>query len=139
MGKWSPHFCKYLANYNQLQQHYCQIWTWNKYASQVPHMPIRSCAWETTMSIYLPDMNSVESAVWPGTLVYRHFTLLGYASEQTFLPHSIHMCHLTVTVIKMQTLNYDIYRQKTAAFIYHAITIYVPVTNISIKSHIYAT
>ena len=32
-----------------------------KYAPQMPHMPITSCADETTMSVYIPHMKLLQS------------------------------------------------------------------------------
>ena len=45
-----------------------------------PWMPINSSALETTMSVYMPHINSMQSTMIPRTLVYTHFTLLAYVS-----------------------------------------------------------
>ena len=44
-------------------------------------------------------MNLLPSAMWQGTLVYIHFTLLAYAPKQICLPHCTYMFHWTATVV----------------------------------------
>ena len=41
-----------------------------KYAPEMPGMPITSCAHETTMSVYMPHMNSMQLTMQQDTLVY---------------------------------------------------------------------
>ena len=52
------------------------------------------CRYETTRSAYIPL-----SAIWPGVLVYMHYTLLAYAPEQKCLLHCIYISHCTSTII----------------------------------------
>ena len=57
------------------------------------------CRYETTMSVYIPHMNSMQSIMWPKALVFIHYTLLPYTSEQTCLPHCRYMSHCTSNVV----------------------------------------
>ena len=76
----------------------------------------------------------------------RDFTLLAYALNQyTFNIIYIYMC-VCVPVycyyslcIDLTLLNISVRKQQTARFIYHAIAICVPATNIHLKWHIYLT
>ena len=47
----------------------------------------------------MPQMNSLQSTVGPGALLYTPFTLLEYAPEQISLPHYKYMFHCTATVV----------------------------------------
>ena len=58
----------------------------------MPHMQISSCAHETTMSVYMTHMNSLQSTVLPQALVYLHFTVLIYAPEQIYAYHIVYVC-----------------------------------------------
>ena len=53
------------------------------------------------MSVYIPHMNSMQSIVQAGTLLYLHLTLLAYAPEQACLPHLICISHCTNAVAYM--------------------------------------
>ena len=55
----------------------------------------------STMS-NIPHMNSLQSIMWPGPMVYIYFAVLLHASEWICLPHYTYMSHYT-----------------TATFIYH--------------------
>ena len=41
--------------------------------------------------------------MWLGAVVYIHFTLLAYASEQICMPHYTYLSHCTTTVIYIRT------------------------------------
>ena len=49
--------------------------------------------YETTMPVYIPHMNSLQSTMSPKTLVYAYFTLLVYAYKQIHL--SLHVYSTT--------------------------------------------
>ena len=51
------------------------------------------------MSFYIFHMNSLQSTVQPGALLYIQFTLLAHAPEQTCLPHLICMSSITNTIL----------------------------------------
>ena len=63
----------------------CQICAYNKYTPDMPHMTITSCAHirHLCQNIYL--MNSMQSIILPGTLLYIYFTLLAYALRHILL------------------------------------------------------
>ena len=65
----------------------------NKYNSQMPHITSYfMCKYETTMSVCMPHINSLQSTIWPDALVYIHFTLLAYApNKYKYTCHSAHM------------------------------------------------
>ena len=90
------------------------------------------CKYQTTMSIYIPLMNSLQSTMSPQVLVYIHFTLLAYASEHIYLSHQKFMSHCTGNIVYMKTPQYC--ATMNWNFMYHALSIYMP-----LKCHIYAT
>ena len=45
----------------------------------ISHILITSCAYMRPLSRYINHMNSLQSTIWPGALLYIHFTLLAYA------------------------------------------------------------
>ena len=47
-----------------------------KYLIYVMYANYFMCRYETTMSVYMPHMNSLHSTIWPGALVYIHFTYM---------------------------------------------------------------
>ena len=65
--------------------------------------------YETTMSEYIPNTNSVQSIMWPEALVYIHYTLLAYALEQIYLPYCTYMSHCTCNVVYINTPHYCTY------------------------------
>ena len=46
------------------------------------------------LSVYMPHMNPLQSTMWPGTLIYIHFILLEFASEQ--ICHTVHLCTIAL-------------------------------------------
>ena len=60
--------------------HYCQIFAKLICPSNATYMQINSCAHETTMLIYMPHMNSMQSTKLPGVMVYIHYW---------YMPHNI--------------------------------------------------
>ena len=50
------------------------------------------CTYDTSMSVYIPHINSMQSTLSAQTLVYIHFTLLTCAPEHICLPHFIYVC-----------------------------------------------
>ena len=66
-----------------------------------------------------------------------HFTISVYAPEQICLPQCIYMFHWVTSVVYLLNKHYWTYQLKSATLIYH--TIAVPVTNVPLKYHIYAT
>ena len=76
-------------------------------------MPISSCAdGETTMSVYMPLMNSQQSK-GPETPVYMHVTLLPYAHKHVCLKHCKYMFYCTATEVYIYTPYYCTYQLKT--------------------------
>ena len=70
---------------------------------------IRSCAHETTLSVYMLLMNPKQSTMWQETLVYIYFKLLAYAPkqicppQQTFVPlHYYCGLHIDPTLLHIQ-------------------------------------
>ena len=96
------------------------------------------CIYETTMSLFIPHMISVQSIMWPGAMVYIHFTLLTYAPEQICQPHHTYMSHSTSTIVYIYTSHYCTHPLKINK-LQHLCTVllqkYVPRTNIPLKSH----
>ena len=81
--------------------------------------------YDATMSVYVPHMHSLQSTMWPETLVYIHFTLLAYAPQQMCLPLHVY-CTLHIDPI---LLHISVTKPTKCTLIYHAIAIYVPVKN----------
>ena len=85
------------------------------------------------MSEYVPYTNLLQLTMWPGTLVYLHFTLLAHALN-ICLPHCINIFHCTATIVYIWshiTSHKCLKIITTATLIYHVI--------IAFKCHIYAT
>ena len=76
-------------------------------------MPISSCTHMRQLSVYIHNMNSVQSTVSPQTLVYIYFTLLTNVSEQICLPHCICMSYCITTVVYIR-LHFTAYISKTS-------------------------
>ena len=74
---------KWCHQWHHQHHGYCHVHDKNKIclsnATYKPHMPIRSCPHDTSMSVYMPPMNLLQSTMWTGTQVDMHFTLLAYA------------------------------------------------------------
>ena len=99
------------------------------------------CRYETKLSVNMLHMKSLQSALSQQALVYMHFTLLVYAPEYIYLPHQTCMPHYTSNIVYMYIPHYWTYKSnktKNFSFIYHAVSIYILLTNISLKCHIYA-
>ena len=83
----------------------------------MPHVTFANnfmCRYQTTMPVNIPYMNSMQSTVWPGALLYIHVTLLVYASEKISLQCNICMstaiilqsaCRLSITADTSQSNN----------------------------------
>ena len=86
-------------------------------------------------------MNSIQSILWPGALVYAYYTLLEYAPEHICLPHCTYMSHCISYVVYIQTSHNYTYPTKVNK-LQHLFTIptakYVPATNIPLKCYINA-
>ena len=100
--------------------------------------------YETSISVYMPHMNSMQLKMLPGTLVYTHFTLLVYAPEQTFLPHCKYMVACTACVVCIQMPYWCVHnsnKQENATFIYHAVVLYVKIcpSNSTHMPHVHIT
>ena len=75
------------------------------------------CQYETIMPVYITHMNSLQSTVQLGALLYIHLTLLAYTHTfhtigicpWTNMPATLYMSHHINTVIYMQTLHYYTY------------------------------
>ena len=66
-----------------------------------------TCRYEATMSVYILHIKSLQSTLWPETLVYIHFTLLAYTLEQICLWHCTHIPpHVYCTLYTDPTLLY---------------------------------
>ena len=55
--------------------------------------------YENAMLVYRAQINSMQSIMWPDTLVYIHFILLAYALEQIQLPHCSHVSYCTSVLV----------------------------------------
>ena len=65
-----------------------------------PHMPITICAHETTMTVYVPHMNSVQSIMWTKALMYIYISHYWHMShEQICLPHYTYMFYYTSSAV----------------------------------------
>ena len=62
--------------------------------------------YQTTISIYIPNVHSLQPIMWPGTLVYVHFQLLACAPELICLPQGINMSNCTSKVVSIKTPHY---------------------------------
>ena len=76
--------------------HICVI---NKYALQRQYILTIHVQIRDNYVVYIPHMNSLQSTMSPGTLIYIHFTLLAYAPKQICLLNHTHMSHFTTTVV----------------------------------------
>ena len=47
------------------------------------------CAYQTTMSVYIPHMNSLPFKMWPGAMLYIHFTFLEHGPKH--MPATLHI------------------------------------------------
>ena len=85
----------------------------------MPHMHIISCAYETTVSVHIPHVSSMQSIMWPGGPVYIHFILLTHGPEQICLLHYTHVpLHFSKSLhIDPTLLVTSLKTQQTAAFI----------------------
>ena len=96
------------------------------------------CRYETTISVYVPHMSLLQSTMGPGALIY-------IISHYWHMPLNKNTCHIacictTALIISLHVGPTVLHTQeKTATFIYYAITIYVPTTNMPLKCHMYAT
>ena len=80
-------------------------------------------------------MNPLQSTMLPGTLVYIHFTLLPYGSDQICPPHWIYIslnCYYSLDINPTVVHTY-LKTQENATVVYHAIVIYVPPTNMPLN------
>ena len=68
-----------------------------KYHIYATHANYFMYTYDITISVYVPDMNSMQSIMWRA-LVYIYFTLMTHAYEQTCLPHCTYMSHCISTV-----------------------------------------
>ena len=105
--------------------HYYQICNRNKYATQVPHIYhkcqlVHEQIWEKHLSIYTSSTRT-------------HFTLLAYTPQQICLSHHICMTQYINNAVFMETPYYHTYKSNTTNYNFtdHAISIYVPATNIT--------
>ena len=57
------------------------------------------CRYETTMFLYIPHMDLLHWTIQSEALLYIHFTLLAYVSEQKCLPDCTYMSNCTSTTI----------------------------------------
>ena len=51
------------------------------------------CRYEATMFIYIPHMNSIQSTMWPGAMVYNHSHYLDMPLNK-YVCHIVHICSL---------------------------------------------
>ena len=70
------------------------------------NMPLRChifkllrCRYETSRSVYMPHINSLQSTMRLEVLVYILFKFVPYVSEQICLPHGTYMSHYTTTLV----------------------------------------
>ena len=105
---YSPHYCAYKSKQQQTV-------TFNNHAIiiyvPITNMPTKCLICQLChvqisdnfIWVYKLHMNSLQSTVWPGTLVYIHFILLESTPEQICLLHCTYMSHCTSTVVYIQT------------------------------------
>ena len=58
-----------------------------KYHIYTTYVSYFMCRYQTTVSVYIPHVNSLQSIIWPWTQVYLHFILLAYAPGQIYVSH----------------------------------------------------
>ena len=73
-----------------------QIWPSN--VTYMLYVQISPSADMRHMPVYTSHMNSIQSTVLPGALVYIYFTLLQYAPEQICLPYCTCITHMSTLV-----------------------------------------
>ena len=107
----------------------------------MPHANYFKCRYVTTMSVYLPHMNSMQWTMGPSPLAYIHSTLLGYSPEPICLPYCTFVplyfyCSLYTYPTILHT---SITNQISATYINQSWAKYVPGTKMPLKYHTYAT
>ena len=98
-------------------------------------MPITSCVQETTMSAYIPHMNSVQSTIFPQALLYMHFTLTYVLSRYAY-----HIDYVSIIVLLLwytYRLHITAYANKTSNPIGFKLSSYVHIYN-AFGNHIYS-
>ena len=84
------------------------------------YMQTSPCA---QMSAYMLHINSLPSTMWPGPMVYIHFTLLVYAPEQICQSYCMYISLYVYCSQHIQPKLKQLSVKKPATLIYHAITI----------------
>ena len=123
-----------------LLPHMCQKQICPLNAKYMPHIPTSSGLVIRKLCQYIPHVTSLHSVMSPQALVYIHFTLFSYALI-IYACHIRCMSHCTSNITYMSIPHYCTYiSNKTSNhnFIYPAISIYVPASNMPLKCHMYA-
>ena len=69
------------------------------------------CIYQTTMWVYIPHMNSMQSIIWQKHW-YVHFILLAHAPKQICLSNCQCISHWTSTAVYIQTPHYCTHQSK---------------------------
>ena len=101
---------KLLLLYTMLLSYMCQE---QMYPLNATYASYFMYTYETTMSVYIHHMNSLQPIMWPKALVYINFTLLAYVPEQICLLHCTYMSHCISTVVYIETPHYCTHPSKT--------------------------
>ena len=100
------------------------------------------CRYQTTMSVFMPHINSMQSNYATANTGIHSHTLLVYIPEQICLQHCTYTSHCSSTVVYIQTPHY--FKGKVEKTIHSNfylacyIHIYIPVINMPLRCHIYA-
>ena len=84
------------------------------------------CTYGTAVSIYMLHNDLLQSTMWPGTLVWMHFTFLAYAIEKICLPNHTYMSNCTTTMVYIQTQHYCTCKSKKIYKLHLLITMLLP-------------
>ena len=119
---------------------YHHTWTSKKYAPQIPHMPVTSCADIRQLYLYISHINPVLSTMWPGMLVYIPSHYWPMPPEQVSITLYIHVAlHFCCSQHAYHTLFYTQVKNDKW-LLYSPCYIHIcPATNMSKKSYTYAT
>ena len=70
---------------------------------QTTHANYFVCRYETSLSLHVPHIHSLQWTMCLGALVYMHSTLQAHATDQICLPSCTCISHCISTVVYMQT------------------------------------
>ena len=107
-------------------------------SSPVSLKNLHQCRYETNALVHIPHTASLQCTVWPGALVYIHFTLLAYTPVQIRC-HITHTCpteplislHINPTLLHIQVTNNKLHLVITRLLVYMCQQKYTPKCHIS--------